>query len=447
MNNDINKKYVLFSPIGNHDPFGKTNNEITDGPLLHIARHYKPEIVILFMTKEMYEKELNDNRYTKNLNCYLPDSKVEILKDGFNISNAHLFDEFITPYSGIFQKIKEKYPEHEIIFNVSSGTPQMISSLILEAQTTNIKTTAVQVVTPQNKANIKDTYQSDDIEYVINETENNNNRCKEPEFKSFKKMRLKSQLEILIKNYEYQSALNLIEQEKENLFSEEVIDLIKHLAFRSKFDKQSTQYAKQYKLDQGNFEYFYTIKLKQKKGELMDMVLKITPFVNTLLRNQVEDYYYKIYKTEFNELITIEKKNKKQTENLNRETIEMLRPEILAFLDEKFDCYNSGFIKNVTLKYIFDYLITKLEYSTEKDKNNILQLSKKFNRLMDLEQDIRNKAAHEMISIDEKQLKESFNGSSKDVIKDLERILILTNNFPQGRFIYDEMNEKLLKIL
>ena len=155
-------------------------------------------------------------------------------------------------------------------------------------------------------------YQSDDIEYVIHETENNNNRCKEPEFKSFKKMRLKSQLEILIKNYEYQSALNLIEQEKENLFSEEVIDLIKHLAFRSKFDKQSTQYAKQYKLDQGNFEYFYTIKLKQKKGELMDMVLKITPFVNTLLRNQVEDYYYKIYKTEFNELITIEKKNKKR---------------------------------------------------------------------------------------------------------------------------------------
>ena len=55
-----------------------------------------------------------------------------------------------------------------------------------------------------------------------------------------------------------------------SVFSEEVIDLIKHLAFRSKFDKQSTQYAKQYKLDKGNFEYFYTIKLKQKKGELMD---------------------------------------------------------------------------------------------------------------------------------------------------------------------------------
>ena len=57
-----NEKYVLFSPIGTHDPLGvPLNNVPSEGSMLHIIRHYKPEIVYLYITKELNK---NDNRYT-----------------------------------------------------------------------------------------------------------------------------------------------------------------------------------------------------------------------------------------------------------------------------------------------------------------------------------------------------------------------------------------------
>lgn len=443
----MSNKYVLFSPIGNHDPFGKTKTAVTEGPLLHIIRHYQPEVVLLFMTQEMYEKHKKDARYIKAINKLFPFCKIEVMEQGKDIVNAHNFDEFITPFNGIFENIQNNYPDYEIIFNVSSGTPQIISGLILEAQTSSIKTKAIQVITPQRKANIKDEYEDCDIEYIINEVETNDNRCQEPQFMAFKKMRLKSQLEILIKNYEYKSAIKLIEQEQNRLFSNEIIDLLTHANLRSNFDnKQATKYSNK-KLDIADFEYFYTIKLKHKKSELMDMILKITPFVNNLLFKKVEQYYLKVFYADFKELIT-KTNSKNSIEEINRETIEYKRPELLAYLDNKFDgTYTTGFVKNITLKYIFDYLIEKIQFKTEKEKNEILQLSKKFNRLMDLEKNIRNKAAHEMISIGEAEIKSAYNGTSKDVIMDLEQILVITNKFPRGRFIYDDINEELLRLL
>lgn len=446
--NKPDKKYVLFSPIGNHDPFGKTKEAITEGPLLHIIRHYHPAHVILFLTKEMFEKQNHDSRYTKNIEKLFPNCKVEIIENGQDIENAHEFDEFITPFKNIFETIQEKYPDYEILFNVSSGTPQMISSLILESQITNIKIKAIQVITPIRKSNNEDRYQEDDIKWLVQEIENNDNRCREPQLNYFKKMKLKSQLQVLINNYEYKSALELIEQEKTKLFPNEIIDLISHLSLRANFDDNCTEYAKNYKLDKKEFEYFYTIKLKQKKGELMDMVLKITPFINNLLRAETEKFYKLVYNADFCELISIDMNNKSKTEIIKRDTLEIIRPDLLKWLDVKFKKnYNDGFIKNITLKYIFDYLIEKNEFLLEKDKNKAISLSKKFNRLMDLETNIRNKIAHELIYVNEENIKKTYNGFSKDVIKDLEKILADTKGFTIGHFIYDDLNKELLKLL
>lgn len=446
--NKSNKKYVLFSPIGNHDPFGKTKDAITEGPLLHIIRHYQPEQVILFLTKEMFQKQEKDSRYTKNIEKLFPDCKVEIIENGQDIENAHEFDEFITPFKNIFETIQDKYPDHEILLNVSSGTPQMISSLVLEAQITNIKIKSIQVITPLRKSNNDDRYQEDDIKCLVQEIENNDNRCREPQFNYFKKMKLKSQLQILINNYEYKSALKLIEQERTKLFSNEIIDLISHLSLRANFDDNCKEYAKNYKLDKKEFEYFYTIKLKQKKGELMDMVLKITPFINNLLRAETEKFYKLVYDADFYELISIDTTTKSKTEIIKRDTLENKRPDLLEWLDVKFKKkYNDGFIKNITLKYIFDYLIEQYEFLLEKDKNSEISLSKKFNRLMDLETNIRNKIAHELTYVNEKNFKKIYNGSSKEVIKDLEKILVATRGFKIGQFIYDDLNKELLKML
>lgn len=47
------KKYVLFSPVGTHDPVGVVDKDgkPSEGSMLHIIRHYKPEVVYLYIIK------------------------------------------------------------------------------------------------------------------------------------------------------------------------------------------------------------------------------------------------------------------------------------------------------------------------------------------------------------------------------------------------------------
>ena len=42
---------VLFSPIGNSDPWSNDR----DGAMLHIVRHYQPDIVVLFFTESIWK--------------------------------------------------------------------------------------------------------------------------------------------------------------------------------------------------------------------------------------------------------------------------------------------------------------------------------------------------------------------------------------------------------
>ena len=62
-------KRILFSPIGSTDPIKNCH----DGACLHIVRHYQPERVLLFFTKEMGDTEQNDHRYTTAIKHVAPD--------------------------------------------------------------------------------------------------------------------------------------------------------------------------------------------------------------------------------------------------------------------------------------------------------------------------------------------------------------------------------------
>ncbi len=50
----MNRK-ILFTPVGGTDPISSTN--CYDGAILHICRHYKPDKVIMYMSKEMLENQ------------------------------------------------------------------------------------------------------------------------------------------------------------------------------------------------------------------------------------------------------------------------------------------------------------------------------------------------------------------------------------------------------
>ena len=49
------RKY-LFSPIGNTDPI----KYLYDGSMIHICRYYQPDVVYLYLSKEMMENHKKD---------------------------------------------------------------------------------------------------------------------------------------------------------------------------------------------------------------------------------------------------------------------------------------------------------------------------------------------------------------------------------------------------
>ena len=44
---------ILFSPVGGTDPISTTN--CYDGALLHISRVYRPDKIVMYMSKEMLD--------------------------------------------------------------------------------------------------------------------------------------------------------------------------------------------------------------------------------------------------------------------------------------------------------------------------------------------------------------------------------------------------------
>ena len=54
-------KVILFSPVGGTDPISMSNYR--DGSLIHICRFFRPDKVVLYMSKEILDNHKKDNRY------------------------------------------------------------------------------------------------------------------------------------------------------------------------------------------------------------------------------------------------------------------------------------------------------------------------------------------------------------------------------------------------
>ena len=138
-------KKILFSPIGGTDPI----SNFRDGAMLHICRIYKPDIVYLYLSKEMCEFQEKDDRYRyclEQLGKKL-DKQFEVIEIQKNeLEEVQVFDTFMKEYREILNDIRDKNPESEIILNVSSGTPAMKSALQILAAMGEIHMRAIQVI-------------------------------------------------------------------------------------------------------------------------------------------------------------------------------------------------------------------------------------------------------------------------------------------------------------
>ena len=153
---------ILFSPVGMTDPVAikhKTDDgkeEYNEGALLQICRHYRPDIVYVYMSKETLEYEKEDHRYIKSLELLKRDTDqsfdvVSIKRP--ELTDVHIFDYFLDEFKELLKEIRQKYPDAEIMVNVSSGTPAMKSALQILASATDIKLIPLQVATENKRAN------------------------------------------------------------------------------------------------------------------------------------------------------------------------------------------------------------------------------------------------------------------------------------------------------
>ena len=101
----MGKKY-LFSPVGNTDPIKYCH----DGSLMHICRHYKPDVVYLYLSREIAEIHRKDNRYVKSLELLgeFIHHKFDIrIVENNNMVDVQQYDVFYDEFRKIIREIEE----------------------------------------------------------------------------------------------------------------------------------------------------------------------------------------------------------------------------------------------------------------------------------------------------------------------------------------------------
>lgn len=453
---------VLFSPIGTTDPI----RDSFDGPMLHIARHYKPNSIWLFMSEEIVKKDEKDNRYEKAIQQILPHCEIRKIKHP-EITNPADFDAYLRLFPQIIRDIKEEYKDADIIANVSSGTTQMKASVCLEVLNESILIRPIQVLTPSNKSNIDVKYTNDfsDFDSVWDNNLDNlleaENRCIEPPILSFKITKIKSQITSLINNYEYKAALELANLYKEH-FNTELIKLLSHATLRIGFhfreaedyiDKSSKElYPITTSPIYDLYEALCIMKVLQLKSEINNLIVKISPFITKL----TEEYIIQNLKyRDFSKLYTLFRDGRKK---LNREKIRQTDENLLLYLDSQYGNFRDSDMGFDNLIKIIEYVTYNMEdKSSEKyirASNNLVD----FQDLRVVEELIRNPLAHKLEAFDDEDIRTVCSESkklqnkirnSKDIVNIMERLFKSTYGdlVANKGFVYSIINEKIIGLL
>lgn len=123
---------ILFSAIGTTDPVRNYH----DGSWIHCCRHIKPDLTVIFLSKEMIVHEEHDAIYTKALEYLnqtfrsqaLSETQLEIIRRP-DLDTPHLCGALYSDFAHILTDLHQKYPGDEIYLNCSSGTPAIKQAL------------------------------------------------------------------------------------------------------------------------------------------------------------------------------------------------------------------------------------------------------------------------------------------------------------------------------
>lgn len=287
---------VLISAVGDTDPF----RNFHDGALIHIARKYRPEKVILIFSEHTAKKQGN---IEKALFSIAPDYEPELIIHDSIISDneVHIFDVMFQRLSDILQEYYTK--EDEFILNLSSATPQIKSALFVINRLNGINVKAVQVSSPEHASNENIGHDNDEnIDELIEVNEDNKvnfiDRTIEDNAEKFNQALLKKTARDFIEKFDYKAALDILDQLSDfsNLKSvrEEIRDVVNCL---SKQDvPQGLQHKKLKEKEQKILSAYLTIELQRERGNVSESFIRIKNLTEFILKDYIENRYLGLIK-------------------------------------------------------------------------------------------------------------------------------------------------------
>lgn len=458
-----NKEYVLFSPVGWHDPMGNGH----DGAMLHICRVYKPKKVYIVFSQDMidaktYDKENHNytsddeyNRYIYCLNKLNSELGTNIEYESLDepgLENVHLFDEFQDSFTEYLKRIHQNHPSSELLVNISSGTPAMKSCLLFLSKMLPFHITAVQVDNPnkvQNKeSNDYDYYKEENLKLDLKELwpqnkdigitlnigdDSNITRCREENYTNTLAQITKESICRHIDNYDYDAAIRESEQITEFL-SDKAIKLLEAASQRVKINPSailsilSSEETKSIVPIQQEdtialFEYLLWLNMKICRNDISDFVRGITPALYHL------SFVYLKEKCGINLQLYTNNEGK-----LKRVKFQKYKKgkELLDKLDLKYPPeFKDGSYINSD---ICIYLISK--YAQDIDARS------SFAELREFEKKIRNPVSHDIVKIDVEWMKKLTDTEPKIIWNQFKYVAEKTFKItPSDWDCYDRMND------
>lgn len=279
---------VLISAVGDTDPF----RNFHDGALIHIARKYRPEKVILIFSEHTAKKQGN---IEKALFSIAPDYEPDLIIHDSIISDneVHIFDVMFQRFSDILQEYYTT--EDEFILNLSSATPQIKSALFVINRLSGINVKAVQVSSPEHASNENIGHDNDEnIDELIEVNEDNKvnfiDRTIEDNAEKFNQALLKKTARDFIEKYDYKAALDILDQLSDfpNLKSvrKEIRDIVECL---SKQDvPQGLRHKKFNEEEQKILSAYLTIELQRERGNVSESFIRIKNLTEFILEDYIE---------------------------------------------------------------------------------------------------------------------------------------------------------------
>ena len=239
----IEREKVLFSCVGTTDPVRGGH----DGPMMHILRTERPSFVYIFLSKEIKKYADEDHRFDECFAWMKEKWGYSPEYDFYNseIEKVHNMDILQEKMVDAFKKLADRFPDAEILVNLTSGTPQMQILLALLAMEPRYHACGIQVSNykPQSGGGGRTNENYGGIAALNanqDEAENAENRCFKPKMYAIRREQQKERISTLLEKRDFAAILAL----EEDALPTKLTTIVQHLEARSRLDlKAAKQYA------------------------------------------------------------------------------------------------------------------------------------------------------------------------------------------------------------